>query len=127
GRQRHIGGLGLFGQRTFDPADLLISLKRQEMPVAPLEELLERELQEGQGSGLSLHFEEQIAYQVALEGQLHIWQSRRVLNDRTQVLYAHWKDQFMMLFDEQSQFGVVSEPVVEVSTQRQDDEHRATR
>src|SRR5207245_5371938 len=51
---------------------------------APLEELVEGELQEGQGSHLSLHLEEQVAHQVALEGHLHVRQRCRLLNRRTQ-------------------------------------------
>jgi hypothetical protein len=82
-RQGGIGLLCLPAQRSFDAAQLAVGREGQLASAAPLEELIEGELQEGQGSCLSLHLKEQVAHQIALKGQLHVGQRSGLLDHLT--------------------------------------------
>src|SRR6266568_4272524 len=92
------------------------------MPIALLKQLLERKLQQRQGSHLSLYLEQQVPDQVALEAQLHIRQCSRSLDDGPQVLHLHWPDQHLALHDESPQRRVGYGPVIQIGTQCQDDD-----
>ena len=116
GRQCGIRRLPLLGQCAFDSTDLIIGLQRQLLPVAPLEELIEGELQQRQSSHLSLDLEQEVPNQVALEGQLHIGKSRRVFDDGSQIGEVHGQYQPMVVLDELGQFWVLDGAIVEVGS-----------
>src|SRR5438445_2424321 len=97
------------------------------MALAPLEELLQRELQERQGSSLPLYLEEQVPHQVPLKGELDVGQHRRALDDGTQVLGLHWPDHYLLLHDELTERRRRPEPVIEIGPQGEQHDDRAVR
>src|SRR5207248_10854079 len=80
-----------------------------------------------QRSSLSLGLEEHVANEIAFKGELDIWQCSGLLDDRSQVLYLHWKHNMVMLLDESSQGWIRQWPIVEVCSQGQNNDDRAAR
>ena len=58
GGQCYVGPLGVLREGTLHSTDLTISRQRQAMVTMPLKQLLQRELQQGQGSHLAVHLKE---------------------------------------------------------------------
>src|SRR5690349_24379047 len=97
------------------------------MAPTSLEELLQRELQERQGSYLPLYLEEQVPHQVPLKGELDVGQRRRSLDDGTQVLRLHWPDHYLLLHDDLTECRIRSKPIIEIGPQGEQHDDRATR
>src|SRR5712692_10508543 len=101
--ERGIGLLRVPGQRAFHAADVAVGRKRELRAAAPLEELIERKFQQGQGSCLPLHFVEQVAYLAALERQAHIGQRRWLSHRRAQFVHLHERHGTLMPLDQPPQ------------------------
>ncbi len=126
-RERRVGVLRVFGQGSPHSSHLMIGGEREAVSLSSLKQLLQHKLQQRERSWLLLHLSQQVADHVLLEGHLHIGKRGRLLNRRTQFLPIHGEDRLALLFDEAAEFRVVHRPVVEVATQRQNEQQRSTR
>jgi hypothetical protein len=96
------------------------------MPTTLLKQLIERELQEGQGTFPSPHPGDQVTDQVPFEGELHVRQCSGFFDHLPQVLQLHGQHRLVMGLNQFKEFRVVQQPVVEVRSQRQKHNERAT-
>src|SRR5260370_19607406 len=104
----------------------MIGREREAVSLSSLKQLFQHKLQEGERSWLFLHFSQQVADHVLLEGHLHIGKCSRLLNGCPQFLPIHGEDRLALLFDEAAEFRVVHRSVVEVATQRQNEQQGTT-
>src|SRR5216683_1637502 len=104
----------------------MISGEREVVSLSSLKQLLQHKLQQGERSWLLLHLSQQVADHVFLEGHLHIGKCGGLLNRCPQSLPIHGEDRLALLFDEAPECWVVHRPVVEVATQRQDEQQGTT-
>src|SRR5579859_4470492 len=106
------------------PANLVIGSAGQPMLAAMSKQLRERKLQQRQGSALSMQIEEQVAHQVVVKGQPHVWQQRGPLDHLAQFLLVHRQDSALVLLNETTEGRIGKGPIIEVSTQAEEHEHR---
>src|SRR5436305_13955093 len=97
------------------------------MAAAPLKQLLQRELQERQGSHLPLYLEEQITDEISFKGELDIGECGGLLDRCTQVVYLHREERFLMGFYEPVEFRILHEMVGEISSQGEQYHQRPAR
>src|SRR5689334_20658546 len=96
------------------------------MAAAPLKQLRQRELQERQASHLSLDLEEQIANEISFKGELDVRECGGVLDRRTQVVYLHREERFLMGFDEPVECRILHEMVGEISSEGEQHQQRTS-
>src|SRR5712692_9788904 len=104
----------------------MISGESETVSLPLLKQLLQHKLQQGKRSGLLLHLSQQVANHVFLEGHLYIGKRSGLLNRCLQFLPIHREDRLALLLDEAPEFRIVHWPVVEVATQRQNEQQGTT-
>src|SRR5579859_5080863 len=93
-------------QSSTQTTQLTIGLQRQPVSLTLLEKLLQCKLKQRQGIILSMEFQENSIYQIALKKQLYIGLNSRLLDGGAQFLVIHRQDADLIGLDQAGQIAI---------------------